>query len=180
MGLTMRQKQAVTKQLALNYQRAGKRKRGEVLDWLVELTGYNRSYAAKVLRQRAKPKVLGRLMDGGVAITLVEDERGEIGDTILIFPCLFSFSPDFVLADPIHSFFKLFHKSLAFQKSGKSGTPYLFFLASFLSPRVLFGKILSTVFSSCFTNLSLSKGLPKGLPVRSCGTVLLYISLIPE
>jgi hypothetical protein len=125
----MRQKQTVTKQLALNYQRASKLKRGEVLDWLVELTGYNRSYAAKVLRQRAKPKVLGRLMDGGVATTLVEDERTkrrkprnrprkydkevlaalekvwlicEIGDTV------------------------------------KSGTPYLFLLASFLSPRVLF------------------------------------------
>lgn len=75
MGLTMREKQAVTKQLALSYRRAGKEKRGEILDWLVELTGYNRSYAARVLRQRAKPKVLGRLRDGGVEITLVEDER---------------------------------------------------------------------------------------------------------
>jgi hypothetical protein len=71
----MRQKQAVTKQLALNYQRASKRKRGEILDWLVELTGYHRSYAARVLRQRAKPKVLGRLIDGGVASALVEDKR---------------------------------------------------------------------------------------------------------
>jgi hypothetical protein len=75
MGLTLRQKQAVTKQLALGYRRASKRKRGEILDWLVELTGYNRSYAARVLRQRAKPKVLGRLTAGGVKITLVEDER---------------------------------------------------------------------------------------------------------
>ena len=75
MGLTMREKQAVTKQLALSYQRASKGKRGEILDWLVELTGYNRSYAARVLRQRAKPKVLGRLRAGGVNITLVEDER---------------------------------------------------------------------------------------------------------
>jgi hypothetical protein len=74
-GLTMREKQAVTKQLALNYQRASKGKRGEILDWLVELTGYNRSYAARVLRQRVKPKILGRLRDGGVNIALVEDER---------------------------------------------------------------------------------------------------------
>jgi len=42
---------------------------------LVELTGYNRSYAARVLRQRAKPKVLGKLRDGGIEVTLVEDER---------------------------------------------------------------------------------------------------------
>lgn len=75
MGLTMREKQAVTKQLALGYRRASKREKGETLDWLVELTGYNRSYAARVLRQRAKPKVVGRLRDGGVEVILVEDER---------------------------------------------------------------------------------------------------------
>lgn len=75
MRLTMRQKQAVTKQLALSYLRASKRQKGELLDWLVELTGYNRSYAARVLRQRARPKVLGGLREGGVKITLMEDER---------------------------------------------------------------------------------------------------------
>lgn len=75
MGLTMRQKQAVTKQLALSYQKAGKRKKGELLDWVIQLTGYNRSYAARVLQQRAKPKVLGRLKDGNATITLVADER---------------------------------------------------------------------------------------------------------
>lgn len=41
----------------------------------MELTGYHRAYAARVLRQRAKPKVLGKLRDGGVEVTLVEDER---------------------------------------------------------------------------------------------------------
>lgn len=75
MGLTMKEKQAITKQLALSYRRAGKRKKGEILDWLAELTGYNRSYAARVLRQRVKPKVLGRLRVGGARVTLVEDER---------------------------------------------------------------------------------------------------------
>lgn len=75
MGLTMRHKQAVTKQLALGYRRASKKRKGELLDWLVELTGYNRSYAARVLRQRAKPKVVGRLRDGGGEVILVEDER---------------------------------------------------------------------------------------------------------
>ena len=42
---------------------------------MVQLAGYNRSYAARVLRQRAKPKILGKLKDGEVTITLAEDER---------------------------------------------------------------------------------------------------------
>ena len=79
MGLTMREKQAVTKQLALSYRRASKGKRGEILDWLVELTGYNRSYAARILRQRAKPKVLGRLRDGDVEVILVEPAWRQTG-----------------------------------------------------------------------------------------------------
>ncbi len=77
MGLTMKEKQAVTKQLAHNYNRAGKMQKGKILDVLIQLTGYNRSYAARVLRQRAKPKILGRLKDGEVTSTLVEDERAK-------------------------------------------------------------------------------------------------------
>ena len=75
MGLTMKEKQAVTKQLALSYKKAGKKKKGELLGWLIQLTSYSRSYAARILRQRARPKVLGRLKAGNVNITLVEDER---------------------------------------------------------------------------------------------------------
>jgi len=75
MGLTMKEKQAVTKQLALSYKRAGKKEKGKILDTVIELTGYNRSYASRVLRQRAKPKVVGKGRRGKVKITLVEDER---------------------------------------------------------------------------------------------------------
>jgi len=75
MALTMKEKQAVTKQLALEYKRARKKEKGKILDMVIELTGYNRSYAARVLRQRARPKVLGRGKLRGVTITLVEDER---------------------------------------------------------------------------------------------------------
>jgi len=75
MSLTMKEKQAVTKQLALSYKRGRKKQKGEILDTLIELTGYNRSYASRVLRQRARPRVVGRLRKGGVNITLVEDER---------------------------------------------------------------------------------------------------------
>jgi len=52
----MKQKQAVTKQLALSYKRAGKKEKGKILDTVIELTGYNRSYASRVLRQRARPR----------------------------------------------------------------------------------------------------------------------------
>jgi hypothetical protein len=37
--------------------------------------GSNDSYAARVLRERAKPKVIGRVREGGRTITLGEDER---------------------------------------------------------------------------------------------------------
>lgn len=75
MPLTMKEKQAVTKQLALEYKRARKKKKGKIIDSVIQLTDYNRSYAARVLRWRARPKVLGRGKVGGVNITLVADER---------------------------------------------------------------------------------------------------------
>jgi len=38
MSLTMKQKQAVTKQLALEYKRAAKKRKGKILDTLITLT----------------------------------------------------------------------------------------------------------------------------------------------
>ncbi len=75
MGLTMRQRQAVAKQMALKYKRATKKQKGEILDTLTELTGYNRSYAARVLRRRARYVVVGRGVVNGVKVTLIEDEQ---------------------------------------------------------------------------------------------------------
>jgi len=75
MALTMRERQAVTRQLAVEYKRATKKQKGRILDTLTELTGYNRSYAARVLRQRARTTVVGRGVVDGVKVTLVEDER---------------------------------------------------------------------------------------------------------
>ena len=75
MALTMREKQAVTRQLAVEYKRAEKKQKGKILDTLTELTSYNRSYAARVLRQRARYVVVGRGIVKGVKVTLVEDER---------------------------------------------------------------------------------------------------------
>jgi len=51
MSLTMKQKQAVTKQLALEYKRAAKKRNVEILDLLFQMTEYNRSYASRVLLQ---------------------------------------------------------------------------------------------------------------------------------
>jgi len=75
MGLTMNERQAVTKQLALEYRRATKKEKGKTLDSVIQLTQYNRSYAARVLRRRARATVLGRGTAGGVRVTLAEDER---------------------------------------------------------------------------------------------------------
>jgi len=75
MGLTMKQKQAVTRQMAEEYRRSTKKRKGEILDTVTKLTGYNRSYAARVLRQRARPVVLGRTTVNGRKVTLVADSR---------------------------------------------------------------------------------------------------------
>ena len=75
MGLTMNEKQAVTKQLALDYKRATKKNKGRILDSLVRLAEYNRCYAARVLRRRVTANVLARGTVAGVQITVVEDER---------------------------------------------------------------------------------------------------------
>lgn len=50
MGLTMAQRQAVTRQTAQRYRRSSKKGKGIILEEFVALTGYNRSYAATVLR----------------------------------------------------------------------------------------------------------------------------------
>jgi transposase InsO family protein len=75
MGLSMREKQAVTRELGLEYKRATKKRKGEILDSLVGLTEYNRSYAARVLRQRSREVVIGSGRVGDVRFTLVEDQR---------------------------------------------------------------------------------------------------------
>jgi len=75
MGLTMTEKQAVTCQLALEYRRATKKRKGEILDSLIQLTRDNRSYATRALRQRAHDVVLSRANIGGVAVAMVEVAR---------------------------------------------------------------------------------------------------------
>ncbi len=65
MALSMAERRAITKEMATRCARATKKRRGLMLDELCALTGYNRSYAARLLRQRARgpapPAKRGRL-----------------------------------------------------------------------------------------------------------------------
>jgi len=58
MGLTMNERKAVTRQQAPRYQQARKKDRGRILDEFTALTGYNRSYAAFVLRNWGRKRIL--------------------------------------------------------------------------------------------------------------------------
>ena len=55
MALSMRERQAITREMAKRYAKASKKQRGAMLDELCALAGYNRSYAARLLRNRARP-----------------------------------------------------------------------------------------------------------------------------
>lgn len=45
MGLTMKERKAVVSEIAKRYKKASKKQKGIILDELIALTGYNRSYA---------------------------------------------------------------------------------------------------------------------------------------
>jgi hypothetical protein len=62
MGLTMRERHAIVRELADRFQHAAKKERGRILDQCVEVTGYTRCYAAYVLRLCGKKQV--RVVDG--------------------------------------------------------------------------------------------------------------------
>jgi hypothetical protein len=57
MGLSMRERHAIVRELAPRFQRASKKQRSHILDEFVPLTGYTRCYAAFVLRTCGKKTV---------------------------------------------------------------------------------------------------------------------------
>jgi len=58
MGLSMSQRQAVTKTIATRYRRAGRAGKGAILDELCATTGWHRSHARKALGQALRPRVV--------------------------------------------------------------------------------------------------------------------------
>jgi hypothetical protein len=58
MRLTMQQRKAVTQQVASRYQHARKKDQGPILDEFTALTGYCRAYAAWVLRNCGRKRIL--------------------------------------------------------------------------------------------------------------------------
>jgi len=53
MGLTMKEKKAVSKEIAKRYKKARKKEKGKILDEFTKLTNYTRCYASYVLRNWA-------------------------------------------------------------------------------------------------------------------------------
>ena len=68
----MGQKKAVTRELRDRYQRSSKKEKSIILNGFIQLTGYNRSYAARALRIK---KVLGYINIAGKRVRLVRDKR---------------------------------------------------------------------------------------------------------
>src|SRR5664279_4891877 len=58
MGLTMSQRQAVTKTIATRYKRVSRAEKGAILDELCATTGWHRSHARRALGQALVPKVV--------------------------------------------------------------------------------------------------------------------------
>jgi hypothetical protein len=54
MGLTMREKKALTREVSKRYQKAEKKEKTKILDELVKNTGYNRKYILHVLANWGK------------------------------------------------------------------------------------------------------------------------------
>ena len=61
MGLEMKIKRAVLKELAGKYQRSSKKGKGQVLEEFLELSGYNRSYSSWLLRNPDRKVIMNVL-----------------------------------------------------------------------------------------------------------------------
>ena len=70
MRLTMQERKSVTKAMARQYQRSRKKDKGVILTQFVEATGYNRVYAARLLRNHGKRVVVkpGIVVEGSARV----------------------------------------------------------------------------------------------------------------
>lgn len=73
MGLTMKEKRAVTREVAKRYQGARKKEKGKILDEFVQTVGYTRCYASYILKNWGRKLVL--MAKDGKRIILIEDNR---------------------------------------------------------------------------------------------------------
>ena len=56
MSLSLKERRAVVREVSKRYKKAKKKEKGRILDEFVKLTGYNRCYAAYLLRMYEREK----------------------------------------------------------------------------------------------------------------------------
>ncbi len=85
MRLTMHERKTVTKALSAQYRRARKKEKGDILDTFVESTGYNRVYAARVLRGHGKRVEVkpGIVLEGDANAKAKREREAEYGPTVV-------------------------------------------------------------------------------------------------
>jgi hypothetical protein len=57
-GLTINEKKAVIRQIRSRYQKAKRKEKSDILNECIQLTGYNRKYALRILNTHQVPQVL--------------------------------------------------------------------------------------------------------------------------
>jgi hypothetical protein len=75
MGLTMREKQAVTSEVRKRYQKAGRKEKTAMLNELIQTTGYNQKYTPRVRNKRERAGTI--LFVKGTAVKLNDIWNGK-------------------------------------------------------------------------------------------------------
>lgn len=75
MGLIMRERHAVVRELSARFQRSSKKERSQILSDFVQLSGYNRCYAAFILRTCGRKQV--RMIGGKRVVFIPAHARGQ-------------------------------------------------------------------------------------------------------
>lgn len=75
MALTMQEKQAVTRELARRYARAGRKARQAIVDQVVGIAGYNRSYATWLLRTYGRRVILPSPGDQAMVVEAASQDQ---------------------------------------------------------------------------------------------------------